>query len=102
MQGNHGRSNSARAHPSHSSLSLSNRRRAIKLPNWGYSHLRRPPGWGPGHTSRYRDGSGAELQENEEGSHTDRWCSFSSTGEIVASVFTRAAGGGAVNCAGSE
>ena len=45
MQGNHGRSNSARAHPSHSSLRLSNRRRAIKLPNWGYSHLRRSPGW---------------------------------------------------------
>jgi hypothetical protein len=88
VQGNHGRSNSARAHPSHSSLSLSNRRRAIKLPNWGYSHLLGPPG----HTSRYRDGSGAELQENEEGSHTDRWCSFSSAGEIVASVFTRAAG----------
>jgi hypothetical protein len=38
VQGNHRRSNSARAHPSHSFLSLSNRRLAIKLPNWGYSH----------------------------------------------------------------
>ena len=93
MQGNHGRSNSARAHPSHSSLSLSNRRRAIKLPDWGYSHLRRPPGWGHPVTRRETGTrSGAELQENEEGSHTDRWCSFSSAGEIVASVFTRAAG----------
>ena len=31
-------SSSARAHPSHSSPSLSDRRRAIKLPTWGYSH----------------------------------------------------------------
>ena len=35
MQGKHGRSNSARAHSNHSSLSLFNRRLAIKLPNLG-------------------------------------------------------------------
>jgi hypothetical protein len=35
VQGKHGRSNSARAHSNHSSLSLVNRRFAIKLPNLG-------------------------------------------------------------------